>query len=86
VSASTTTPAGVSEARLRDLLAQSEARQLREIALRVAQVNRDVNRQRQADLALISTNFERLQALNVSDQAQHRQVMNMLRIASQQQR
>jgi Putative zinc-finger len=76
--ASMTAVTGLSDAdlrRVRDLVVQSEARQQREIAIRVAQVMADVNRQRQADLAVISSNLERLQAQNVSEQAQHRQAM-----------
>jgi putative zinc finger protein len=70
--------------RVRDLLAQSESRQQSEMAVRVAQVMTDVNRQRQADLVRISNSFEQLQGIAAADRVQHRQVINaMARLAQQ---
>ena len=64
-SAPTVRTASVSEAdtirRVRALLDESEKRQQRELALRIAEVLRDVNRQRQADLVNIDRNLNLMQ-------------------------
>jgi hypothetical protein len=75
--ASSTPAAGMSDAevlrRMRALVADSETRQNREMAIRVAQMMTDVNRQRQADLVRIANSVGRLESLTTADQLQHRQ-------------
>jgi hypothetical protein len=57
--------------RVRELLAQSESRQQGELALRIAQVIRDVDAQRVADLARIQQGLGRIDA-TVTAEAERR--------------
>jgi hypothetical protein len=65
-------------ARVRDLLAQSESRQQRELAIRIAQVLRDVDAQRTADLARIQQGLGRIDAMTTADAATHRELANYI--------
>ena len=58
--------------RVHDLLAQSESRQQQELALRIAQVIRDVDVQRTADLARIQQGIGRIDAMTTAEAAAHR--------------
>ena len=70
--------------RVRALLSQSESRQQRELALRVAQLVRDFDWQRQTDLARIQQGLGRVESLTSAEAASHRQVMDILyRVAQQ---
>ena len=63
---------------VRELLAQSEGRQKSELALRIAQVLRDVDAQRVADLNNLQKGLGRIDA-NVAEEAQaHRELMNYI--------
>ena len=53
--------------RVRDLLAQSESRQQQELALRIAQVIRDVDAQRLADLSRIQQGLGRIDAMTTAE-------------------
>jgi hypothetical protein len=62
--------------RVRDLLARSETKQEGELALRLAQVIRDVNAQRNADLARIQQGLGRIDAMTTAEAAAHRELAN----------
>ena len=67
---------------VRDLLSQSETRQKGELALRIAQVIRDVDAQRVADLNRVQQGLGRIDA-TVADEAQaHRELMNYILTSS----
>ena len=66
------------------LISESETRQERELALRVAQLVRDVDEQRRADWVRISQGFGRLENLTGAGVAQQREMMNYLMRVSQQ--
>ena len=66
------------------LISESETRQERELALRVAQLMRDVDEQRRADWVRISQGFGRLENLTGAGVAQQREMMNYLMRVSQQ--
>jgi hypothetical protein len=69
---------------VRDLLAQSETRQKGELALRIAQVIRDVGAQRVADLNRVQQGIVRIDA-NVTEEANaHRELMNYILTNSKQ--
>jgi hypothetical protein len=70
--------------RVRDMVGQSETRQQRELVLRVRQVLQDVEARRRTDLATIQQGFGQLQGATAMEAAQHRDVMNYLRLVSQQ--
>jgi chorismate mutase len=72
--------------RVRDLLSQSESRQQRELALRIAQVLRDVDAQRTADLARIQQGMGRIDAMTNADAAAHRELANYLITSTRQQK
>ena len=72
--------------RVRDLLAQSESRQQRELALRIAQVLRDVDAQRTADLARIQQGLGKIDAMTTADAAAHRELANYLITSTRQQK
>jgi hypothetical protein len=72
--------------RVRDLLSQSESRQQRELALRIAQVLRDVDAQRTADLARIQQGLGRIDAMTNADAAAHRELANYLITSTRQQK
>jgi anti-sigma factor RsiW len=61
---------------VRDLLAQSEGRQKTELAFRIAQVLRDVEAQRVADLNRVQQGLGRIDATVADEAAAHRELMN----------
>ena len=71
--------------RVRALLDESEKRQQRELALRVAEVLRDVNAQRQADLVKIDRNLGQMENTLGVQVLQQRQQVNYLMRANQRQ-
>ncbi len=87
-SAITAAPAGMSEAqmlaRVRVLLDESEQRQQQELALRTAQVVRDVDSQRQVDLAQIQRNFGQIEGLTGAEVREQREILNYLMRVSEQ--
>jgi len=79
-------PAGDDEnlAHVQALIAASEARQNREMALRVAQVLRDVDTQRRTDLAHLTNGMGVIEGRAVSAVAQQRQMIDyLMRVSSQ---
>jgi hypothetical protein len=72
-------------ARMRALLAESEQRQQRELALRVAQVQRDFDGQRVSDLKRIQDNLGQLGGWTGAEVARQRDVLNYLLRVNQQQ-
>jgi len=72
--------------RVRDLLAQSESRQQRELALRIAQVVRDMDAQRTADLSRIQQGLGRIDAMTTADAAAHRELANYVISSTRQQK
>lgn len=84
-SAARTTPLSAESARLlqrvQDLIEQSEVRQRRELALRMAQVVRDFDTQRQTDLVRIQQGLGQIEGNTAAD----RQILNYLVRASQRQ-
>ena len=67
---------------VRDLVAASETRQERELALRFTQLVRDLDQQRRADLTRIQAGFGRLEDLTGVGVAQQREVLNyMMRVS-----
>ena len=73
-------------ARVRDLLTQSESRQQHELAIRIAQVLRDVDAQRTADLSRIQQGLGRIDAMTTADAAAHRELANYLITSTRQQK
>ena len=71
--------------RVRALLDESEKRQQRELALRVAQVMRDVGAQRQADLSKIDRNIGYVQNQTGVEILKQREMVNYLMRVSQRQ-
>jgi len=71
--------------RVRVLLAESEQRQQRELALRVAQLQRDLDGQRVSDLKRIEDNLGQLGGWTGAEVARQRDVLNYLLRANQQQ-
>jgi hypothetical protein len=69
--------------RVRTLIGESETRQQRELALRIAQVLRDFDRQRQTDLVRIQYGFGQLERSTAADREM---VNHLVRVSSQQQR
>jgi hypothetical protein len=69
--------------RVRALIDESEARQQKELALRLAQVLRDFDRQRQTDLVRIQYGFGQLERSSAADREM---VNHLVRVSSQQQR
>ena len=70
--------------RVRELVDESERRQQRELALRVGQVIRDVNAQRQSDLRKIDSNLGLIQNNTGAEVMKQRQLLNYLvRVSSQ---
>ena len=81
--------AGVSEEqlmqRVRELVAESEQRQQRELAFRTAQVVRDLDSQRQMDLARIERTMGQMEGAAGVEVRQQRQVLNyLMRVAQRQ--
>ena len=73
-------------AHVRDLLAQSESRQQRELAIRIAQVMRDMDAQRTADLSRIQQGLGRIDAMTTADAAAHRELANYVISSTRQQK
>jgi hypothetical protein len=71
--------------RVRSILEESERRQERELALRVAEVMKDVNAQRQADLVKIDRSLGFIQSSTYGEQMKQREVVNYLLKVSQKQ-
>jgi hypothetical protein len=70
---------------MRELLVESEQRQQRELALRVAQLQRDLDGQRVSDLKRIQDNFGQLGGWTGAEVARQRDVLNYLLRVNQQQ-
>jgi len=71
--------------RVRSILEESERRQERELALRVAEVMKDVSAQRQADLVKIDRSLGFIQSSTYGEQMKQREVVNYLLKVSQKQ-
>jgi anti-sigma factor RsiW len=67
---------------VRELLAQSETSQKRELATRMAQLLRDVETQRVADLSRVQTGFTNIDKNIAEEAAAHRELMNYVYAAS----
>ena len=72
--------------RVRELLAQSESRQQQELALRIAQVIRDVDAQRVADLSRVQQSVGRIEAMTTNEAAAHRDLASYILTSSKQQK
>jgi hypothetical protein len=70
--------------RVRELLAQSEGRQEGQLAFRVAQVMRDVDAQRVADLKLIQKGLGQIDATVSQEAASHRDLTNYILASAKQ--
>jgi len=70
---------------VRELIEASETRQQREMALRIAQVVRDMDSQRRADLARVADGIGVLEGRTGAAVAQQREMMNYLMRVSQKQ-
>jgi anti-sigma factor RsiW len=70
--------------RVHDLVAQSESKQQQELALRIAQVIRDVDAQRVSDLNRIQQGFGRLDAMTTQEAVAHRDLTNYIMASSRQ--
>jgi hypothetical protein len=68
--------------RVRALLAESEERQDREMAIRLSQVLRDVDMQRRMDLARIEDTFGQMQGLTGAELQQQRRAIDLLQRVS----
>jgi hypothetical protein len=71
--------------RVRAIIDESERRQERELALRVAEVVKDVNAQRQADLVKIDRSLGFIQSSTYGEQMKQRELVNYLLKVSQKQ-
>jgi anti-sigma factor RsiW len=70
---------------IRRLLAESEARQERELAMRLSQVLQEVESQRRVDLAMIERTFGQMEGVTRPELAEQRQMLNyLIRTAAQQ--
>ena len=74
----------VSDGEVKRLLSESEKRQQRELALRIAAVLNDVSAQRQADLVKIDRNFGLISNDNSMFERRQRGLENYVRLVSQQ--
>jgi hypothetical protein len=81
--ASTPSPDAALLRQVRGLIEASEARQQRELALRVTDLLRDVGEQRRADWARIQAGFGRLEELTGAGVAQQREMLNYVMRTSQ---
>jgi len=70
--------------RVRDLLAQSESKQQGQLALRIAQVLRDVDAQRVADMATIESGLRKIDSRYTEDAVDRSRLTNYLLRASNQ--
>jgi hypothetical protein len=71
--------------RMRAIIDESERRQERELALRVAEVVKEVNAQRQADLVKINSSLGFIQTSTYGEQMKQRELVNYLLKVSQKQ-
>jgi anti-sigma factor RsiW len=71
--------------RVRAIISESERRQESELALRVAEVVKDVNAQRQSDLLKIDRSLGIIQSSNYGEQMKQRELVNYLLKVSQKQ-
>lgn len=71
--------------RVRAIIGESERRQERELALRVAEVVKDVSAQRQADLVKINSSLGFIQTSTYGEQMKQRELVNYLLKVSQKQ-
>src|SRR5262249_2372039 len=69
---------------MRQLVADSEARQQKELALRVSQVVRDLDSTHRADLARIERTVSPMEGVRTEELRQQRQMLNYLMRVSQQ--
>ncbi len=73
--------------RIQALIDESEVRQQRNLALRVAELSRDFDLQRKADLVTVQQGLGRLESRTEAEAARARQMMNyIVRVSQQQQR
>jgi hypothetical protein len=72
--------------RFGEMLTQSESRQRQELALRMAQLIRDVDAQRVADLSRVQQGFGRIEAMTTNEAAAHRDLANYILTSSKQQK
>jgi hypothetical protein len=72
--------------RVNDLVAQSETRQQQELALRIAQLIRDVDAQRVADLMRIQQGQGRIEAMTTAEAVAHRDLASYILTSSKQQK
>jgi anti-sigma factor RsiW len=70
-------------ARVRALIEESEQRQQRELALRTADIMRDVDSQRSVDLAQIQRSFGQMEGVTSAEVREQRQLLNYLMRVSQ---
>ena len=70
---------------VRSLVDESERRQQRELALRLAQVVQDFDAQRRTDLVRIEQGFGQIESLTGQEAARQREITNYLVRASQRQ-
>jgi hypothetical protein len=85
VQASAATSDAELQRRVRSIIDESERRQERELALRVGEVMKDVNAQRQADLVKIDRSLGFIQSSTYGEQMKQREVVNYLLKVSQKQ-
>jgi anti-sigma factor RsiW len=71
---------------VRVLIAESERRQQRELALRLTQTMQDLERQRRTDLVRIEQSFGQLEGFTGAEAARQRELLNYLMRVSTQQR
>ena len=64
--------------RVREMLGQSEARQQRALAVRTAEITREVDAQRKLDLAAIDQGMTRLQNTSGAEVKQYRDVIQRM--------
>jgi hypothetical protein len=70
--------------RVRELVTESESRQKGELAFRIAQVLRDVDAQRVADLSRIQQGLGRIDATVTAEAASHRDLTNYILTSAKQ--
>ena len=68
--------------RVREMLAQSEQRQQRDLVLRINALAREIDRQRRIDMAMVQ---QGMKAASGEDALMHNQMFNALRLVAQQQ-
>ncbi len=69
--------------RVQQLIDQSEVRQQQNLALRITELSRDFDVQRQSDMAQIRLGFGQLQGQHELDAQQQRQLLNAIRTSQQ---